>query len=165
VALERVAVIGPVAAGKTTLSRGLSAALGLPWVDLDDVYFGDRSSPPPPWSDAAWAAHHLALVARPRWLISGDYRAVADDRFRRVDAVVWLDPPRWWCARRALRRGGAAPRRDVLRWIRRYRRHGRVETERTLAAHPTLPVLRYRAARNVTVDEVVADLANASFVR
>jgi hypothetical protein len=163
VALDRVAVIGPVAAGKTTLSRGLSTALGLPWIDLDDEYFGDRATPPP--SDAAWAANHRSLVERSRWLISGDYRAVAADRFARADAVVWLDPPRWWCARRAWHRRGPAPILPVLRWIHRYRRHGRVETERNLAAHPDLPVLRYRAARNVSVDEVVADLTNPSFVR
>jgi adenylate kinase family enzyme len=153
--VQRVAVIGPVAAGKTTLGRALAEHLDVPWIDLDHVYFGGPSIP----SDEAWVEQHRALAAGDRWVISGDYRAVARDRFARTDVVVWLDPPRWWCAARAIRRhrrGAGAPLRDALGWIRRYARHGRLETERTLASFPDVRVHRFREPRNVTVDEVTA---------
>jgi len=149
--VERVAVIGPVAAGKTTLGRALAAVLDLPWIDLDDVYYADGAT----WTDETWAAHHRELVARDRWLVSGDYRAVAADRFARADLVVWLDPPTWWCAVRAVRRSRRG-RLDCLRWLRRYPRHGRLETERALAVWPDLDVRRFTAARNVTVADVVS---------
>lgn len=145
-------MIGPVAAGKTTLGRALARELDLPFVDLDAEYVPD------PPSDADWVVQHDALVARDRWLIAGDYRAVAPARFARAELVVWLDPPRWWCATRAIRRHrrGGAPLLVLLRWIRRYRSHGRLETERNLAAVPLVPVLRYRAARNVSAPDIVA---------
>ena len=39
---ERIAVIGNGGGGKTTLSRALGAALGLPHVEVDEIQFGPR---------------------------------------------------------------------------------------------------------------------------
>ena len=141
--VKRVAVIGPVGAGKTTVGRSLSDRLGLPFVDLDDLYW--RRDPVP--TDAEWIEIHDAAVRQEAWVIAGDYRAVARARFAMADAVVWLDLPRRVCIAQATRRhlrGYPSGLRDCLRWIWHYRGHGRLETERTLAEFSDLPVHRIR---------------------
>ncbi len=48
---QRIVIIGPVASGKTTLARSISSTLGLPLVDLDDLYWCRTQLP----SEAEWA--------------------------------------------------------------------------------------------------------------
>lgn len=142
--MKRVAVIGPVGAGKTTFGRSLSKQLGVPFVDLDDLYW--RRDPIP--TDAEWIEIHDAAVVEDAWVIAGDYRAVARTRFAMADAVVWLDYPRRTCIVQATRRhlrGYPSRLRDCLRWIWAYPGHGRRETERTLAEFTELPVHRLRS--------------------
>src|SRR5258707_794158 len=73
--MRRIAVIGPVASGKSTLARHLGPRLGLPVTDLDDVYLG----PGGPFPDGEWAAVHRRLLEPERWIIAGDHRAVASE--------------------------------------------------------------------------------------
>lgn len=142
--MRRIAVVGPVASGKTTLARLLGARLGLPVVELDDVYWrGGRT-----FSDAEWRAAHRHLLAPERWIIAGDHREVAGDRFAAADTIVWLDLPRWVCWWRALRRRSPASRLDCLRWIWRYPAHGRLQTAASLREHAGgAAVLRLRSRR------------------
>src|SRR5258708_1677925 len=91
--MERVAVVGPVGAGKTTFARQLAASTGLPWIPLDNVYWQAVAAP----SEVAWRWIHRDLILSARWIIDGDYRATADERFARADTIIWLDLPRWRC--------------------------------------------------------------------
>lgn len=131
-AVERIAVVGPIASGKTTVAARLGASLGLPVVELDDHYW--RHTPRP--TDEEWATRHFALIRGDRWVISGDYRSVASVRFQAADMVVWLDLPRSTCLFRATVRkmkGNPAPIGDSWRWIWRYPAHGRLDTASALA--------------------------------
>ncbi len=129
--MRRIAVIGPVASGKSTLARHLGPRLGLPVTDLDDVYLG----PGGPFPDGEWAAVHRRLLEPERWIIAGDPRAVASERFAAADTVVWLDLPRHVCWRRACLRRSRAPKLACLRWIWRYPAHGRRQTIESLRDH------------------------------
>jgi hypothetical protein len=147
--VKRLAIVGPVASGKTTLARRLSPILGLPVHDLDDSYWRRDTRP----TEAEWIATHRALVEGERWVISGDYRALAPERCKAADVVIWLDLPRRTCLVRALRRkrkGNPTPLLDCWRWIWRYPAHGRRETA-TALADPTLTctILRLRNAADV----------------
>jgi adenylate kinase family enzyme len=148
--VNRIAVVGPVASGKTTLAACLSARLLLPMFDLDDYYW--RQAPQPTVEE--WATTHGELVGREQWIISGDYRAVANARFTAADAVVWLDLPRSTCLRRATIRklkGNPTPLADSWRWIWRYGNQGRHETATSLAnPHLTCAVYRLRSSRDVS---------------
>jgi adenylate kinase family enzyme len=134
--------VGPVASGKTTLATRLGSTLNLQVLDLDDYYWSQSPLP----TDEEWVARHSELISGDRWIISGDYRAVAEDRFRAADAVVWLDLSRATCLFRATARrlkGNPSPVVDSWRWIWRYPSHGRAETATALDS-PLLACRIYR---------------------
>jgi adenylate kinase family enzyme len=66
--MQRVAVIGAVGSGKSTVAMALASQLGLPLVDLDRIYWESGSRP----SEASWSATHGELIAGERWVLDGD---------------------------------------------------------------------------------------------
>jgi uridine kinase len=148
--MERIAIVGPVASGKTSLARRLGSTLGLPLVDLDDYYWRLRPVP----TENEWTEIHRRLIGGDRWIIAGDYRAVAAARFKAADVVIWLDLPRHTCLSRVTRRkirGNPSPLFECWRWIWRYPEHGRRETATALADPAlTCAVHRLRSSSEVT---------------
>ena len=100
---HRVLILGRTGSGKTTLGRALAAALGVPHVELDALYFGrDLSTVPLP----VLRERTTAAVAGDRWVTDGNKSAVRDLVWPRADTVIWLDYPLavslWRLARRAV---------------------------------------------------------------
>lgn len=100
---RRIVVLGRTGSGKTTLARELAAALRIPHVELDALYFGPKFSCVP--------LHVLrrrtqAAIAGDRWVTDGNKSAVRDLVWPRADTVIWLDYPLpvslWRLGRRAL---------------------------------------------------------------
>lgn len=89
-ACERILVVGRTGSGKTTLARELAAALHVPHVELDSLYFGPEFStvPLPLLRERTSAA-----IAGDRWVTDGNKRAVRDLVWPRADTIVWLDYP------------------------------------------------------------------------
>lgn len=99
--MERVLVIGPCGAGKSTLAVELGRRLGLPVHHLDRLHWA------PGWVEGD--KHDLieqvaAITAGPRWLIDGNYGSTMAERLARADTVVYLDFPIRLCFWRALKR-------------------------------------------------------------
>jgi adenylate kinase family enzyme len=86
--MQRVAVVGPVASGKTTLAHALAQRAGLPHTELDVLRFALGWSQVP---DGEFRGRVAELVRRERWVIDGNYASVRDLLWRRADTVVWLD--------------------------------------------------------------------------
>ena len=110
---ERILILGRTGSGKTTLARELAAALGVPHVELDSLYFGpDFSRAPLP----VLRERTSAAIAGDRWVTDGNKRAVRDLVWPRADTIVWLDYPRL-CEPVAARqtRAHAAPPRSTRR--------------------------------------------------
>lgn len=102
--MERVLIIGCSGAGKSVLSRRLSAALGLPVIHLDQHYWRPGWVAP---DKATWVAQIEAMVAQPRWVMDGNYGGTLPLRLASADLVVFLDFPTWRCVLRVLRRTAA----------------------------------------------------------
>ena len=104
---ERILVIGSPGAGKTTLARALSEKLDLPLVHLDMLHWREG------WTEAPREEFDALLgeaLARPRWIIDGNYSRTLPLRLSRCDTVVCLDYPRllclWGAVKRVLKNAG-----------------------------------------------------------
>jgi adenylate kinase family enzyme len=99
--VERIAILGCGGSGKTHLARELARQLDLPLTHLDAIYY-----------DADWnelpreefTAAQQELVARPRWVIEGNYASTLPVRLTAADTVIVLDLPARTCLRGVLSR-------------------------------------------------------------
>jgi adenylate kinase family enzyme len=97
--MRRVSVITTASGnGGTTFSRKLASRLGVPFHELDALFWK------PDWiesSDDEFRALVEPLVATDAWVIDGSYHSKLGDLvFRQADVVVWLDQPmRVWLPR------------------------------------------------------------------
>ena len=94
-------MLGPCGAGKSTLAVALGAKLGLPVIHLDREYWR------PGWTEpdkGEWSARVEALIARPRWIMDGNYGSTLARRLERAEVVVNLDYARGVFFPRVVRR-------------------------------------------------------------
>ena len=97
--MQRVLVVGCSGAGKSTFSRCLAEATGLPRIELDNAYW--RAGWTMPAKDE-WLAKVAELCAEPAWILDGNYTSSLPIRLPHADTVIWLDYPRLVCIRRVL---------------------------------------------------------------
>ncbi|MEU8543046.1 hypothetical protein AB0C52_24185 [Streptomyces sp. NPDC048717] len=99
---RRIALVGPVASGKSTLAGAIAAHTGLPHLDLDDLFWGPEWTPV---GTPAFHAHVCDALARETWISDGNYGGEAAELLlARADLVIWLDLPLRICLPRLLRR-------------------------------------------------------------
>jgi adenylate kinase family enzyme len=171
---RRINVVGTSAAGKTSLASSLAQILHVPHVELDALHWQ------PNWTEAptdVLRERVRSAIDGDGWVVDGNYAAVRDLVWARVEAIVWLDLPLTTIlgryARRTVRRvagreelwAGNRERlsthlcsRDSLLWwiLTTYRRRRR-EYPPLLAARPDLHVVRLRSAH--AADQWLAQLA------
>ncbi|WP_284125389.1 P-loop NTPase family protein [Parerythrobacter aestuarii] len=143
--MERVLVIGPCGAGKSTASRRIAAVLALPLHHLDRLHWKAG------WVEGSKEELHELLapiLAEDRWIIDGNYGSTMQQRIVRSDAVIYLDYPVSLCLWRAAKRvwrfrgrtrpdmtEGCPERFDFafFLYIANWNRHARPRTEALLA--------------------------------
>jgi energy-coupling factor transporter ATP-binding protein EcfA2 len=100
---QRILILGRTGSGKSTLARELSAAMGVPHVELDALYFGPNFSTAPL---SLLRDRTSAAIAGDRWVTDGNKSAVRDLCWPRADSIIWLDYPLvvsiWRLGKRAL---------------------------------------------------------------
>ena len=138
--MERVLVIGAGGAGKTTLASVVAKRLDLPLIHLDAHYWRPGWTPTPV---EEWERVVEALIARPRWVMDGNYGGTLEMRLDACDSVIFLDLPRHVSLWRILKRWARYWRRtrpdvapgcperltwEFLRWVWTYpeRRRGKI---------------------------------------
>lgn len=99
--MQRVLVVGPGGAGKSTFAVRLGQRTGLPVVHLDRVYWRAGWVEP---ERTAWDAEIARLVSGERWILDGNFGGTLERRIDACDTVVFLDFPRLLCLWRVLRR-------------------------------------------------------------
>ena len=88
--MQKVLVIGCPGAGKSTFARALRDATGLPLCYLDMLWHKpDRTNVTPEAFDRALAE----WLARPAWIIDGNYSRTLPTRLAACDTVFFLDYP------------------------------------------------------------------------
>jgi adenylate kinase family enzyme len=158
--VERVAVVGPGGAGKSTFAVALGRRTGLPVVHLDRLFWR------PGWEATPhdeWLAAQGAVVAADRWIVDGNYSGTIDLRLARADTVVILDPGRVRSLAGALGRtmrnrgrelqaDGCPEHLDVefLRWIWDYPTRSRPRIDEAVARHGHLSVVELRSRQEAS---------------
>ena len=160
--------MGGSCTGKTTVSRRLAAAVGVPHVELDALHHDPGWQEAP--ADVFQARVRSALdAAADGWVVDGNYRSKLGSLvLERADTAVFLDPPFLRTLGRALRRtvrrtitreelwnGNTERIRHLLRrdwipfWVIRTHRHYAREIPARVAAQPHLALVRVRSDAEV----------------
>lgn len=91
--MSRIAIIGNAAGGKSTLARNISAARGLPLIEVDKLLWQDGWKLAPP---EVYDARHSAAIAGGRWVIEGlGSQGSIPARISRATEIVLIDLPLW----------------------------------------------------------------------
>jgi adenylate kinase family enzyme len=88
--MERIAIVGTSASGKTTLAKALSRALQVPHIELDAINWL------PDWKERGhedFREKVAGAIRGERWIVDGNYSRVQDLVLARSTAVVWLNLP------------------------------------------------------------------------
>jgi adenylate kinase family enzyme len=130
--VRRVIIVGPGAAGKSTLAVRLAEITGLPVIELDSLFWRPGLVATP---RDQWAAIQRELAGHESWIMDGDLGPydVLDVRLRAADTIVFLDFSLARCAWRAIRR--SRERADFWRWLFTYRRRSRPLLLQAIATH------------------------------
>ncbi|HEY2358542.1 MAG TPA: AAA family ATPase [Phenylobacterium sp.] len=98
----RLVVVGTSGSGKTTMAKALSAALGIPRIELDAINWQ------PGWRDIAiqepeeFFRRVAEAAADEAWVIDGNYTKSREAHWPRATAFVWMDTERWEVMRRVI---------------------------------------------------------------
>ncbi len=103
-----VGVYGPTGSGKTTVAGRIAQHIGVPYIELDAVFWM------PDWVEKPLEEFRAevsnVLKSYPDgWVLDGNYSQVRDLTLPLADTVVWLRLPfwlaSWWLWRRTITRG------------------------------------------------------------
>ena len=160
--MERIVIIGCGGAGKSTLARALGEKTGIPVVHMDKLFWK------PGWVSIAqdeFDALVRAELAKPRWIMDGNFNRTLPERLVYCDTVIYLDFSRMTCllgvAKRVLTTygkvrpdmGEGCPERfdlEFLQWVWNFNKNKRENNYRLLneAEHAKIIVLKNRRAVN-----------------
>ena len=142
--MKRIVIIGCGGAGKSTLARQLGEKLQLPVVHLDKLFWK------PGWVESSEEEIDEKIrteMAKPQWIMDGNYNRTMAERIGHCDTVIYLDFSRWVClwgvAKRILTTcgtvrpdmGEGCPERfdwEFLKWVWNYNRDKREGNYRLL---------------------------------
>ena len=100
---RRICVVGTSGSGKSTFARELAHRIGIPYIELDALYWRPHWTGAP---DEEFAASASDAVSAESWVLDGNYPVVTSIKLARADTLIWLDPnlPRTLtrCIRRSL---------------------------------------------------------------
>ncbi|WP_246703964.1 AAA family ATPase [Rhizobium sp. P38BS-XIX] len=100
---ERIVVLGPSNAGKSTLAVALSQKLGFPAIHLDQLHHlphTDWKQRPEP----EFAALHDAAILGEQWIMEGNYTRLMPQRFARATGAILINSHHWLRFARYLKR-------------------------------------------------------------
>ena len=156
--MERILIIGCGGAGKSTLARQLGEKTGLPVVHLDQLFWH------PGWvasSKAEIDEKIFAEMAKPQWIMDGNYNRTLPERVKYCDTIIYLDFSRMACLMGVMKRvittygtvrpdmGEGCPERldlDFLKWVWNFNAKKRESNYKLLneSAHVQTIVLKNR---------------------
>jgi adenylate kinase family enzyme len=99
--MQRIIILGPCGAGKSTFARQLTEVLGIPLVHLDKLYWK------PGWVESEnedFLNRLKQILEQPTWIVDGNYTGKMSSRFEAADTIIYMDYPKWIYFPRILKR-------------------------------------------------------------
>ncbi|MBL8118708.1 MAG: adenylate kinase [Anaerolineae bacterium] len=90
--MPRIIIVGTSGAGKSVLGKQAAERLGVPFIDLDALFWL------PNWmqvADEVFRERVQNALQPPHWVAAGNYSRARDLIWQRATQVVWLDYPLW----------------------------------------------------------------------
>lgn len=100
---ERIVVLGPSNAGKSTLAVALSQKLGFPTIHLDRLHHLPNTD----WQqrpEVEFAALHDSAILGETWIMEGNYSRLMPQRFARATGAIVVNSSHWLRFLRYLKR-------------------------------------------------------------
>ena len=148
---NRVAIIGPTGAGKSTFARRLHVLTSLPLYHLDLIWWKpDQTHIPREEFDQKLSA----MTQEENWIIEGDYSRTYESRVRACDTVIFLDYDEQTCIKGLMQRVGQ--KRPDIHWIeeklepelvdyvRSFREQRRPKLLASLEKHPEKQIIIFK---------------------
>ena len=117
---RRIVVVGATGSGKSTLAETLAQRLGLPFVELDELFWLPNWVEP---DEESFSAKVAAATSGESWVVAGNYRRTSVDViWPRVDTMVVLEVSLATQLRRLITRSWHRWRSNELLWGTNYER-------------------------------------------
>ncbi len=84
----KINVVGTSGSGKSTVARQVAEKLSIPYIELDQLFWGPGWTETP---DEEFFAKLRAALAQNSWVLDGNYSRTTPIKWKEVDMVVWLD--------------------------------------------------------------------------
>jgi adenylate kinase family enzyme len=147
-------VIGCPGSGKSTFSKGLHSAIGIPLYHLDMMYWKeDRTKVP----RELFLKRLNEVLDQDRWIIDGNYESTMEMRIEKCDTIFFLDYPMEVCVEGIMSRRGKE-RSDMpwiektdeidevfLEWVRNYNVESRPKVLELLEKYEDKEIIVFRS--------------------
>jgi adenylate kinase family enzyme len=85
---KRINIVGSSGSGKSTFGKKLSSALNIPYIEIDQIFWG------PNWYRPEKEEFHAKLenhISGDTWILDGNYSKTVSIKWKNVQTVIWLD--------------------------------------------------------------------------
>jgi adenylate kinase family enzyme len=86
--MMRINVVGSSASGKSTFARSLANALGIPYIEMDQIFWEPNWTQP---TDEIFFNRLVDALNANSWVLDGNYNRTREIKWRTVQTVIWLD--------------------------------------------------------------------------
>src|SRR3989344_5222480 len=93
--INRIAIIGISASGKSIFARKLADKTGLPLIHMDQLFWRGHLVAV---AETEYLQKHQEIIQQEKWIIEGYIEESMADRLKRADQIIYLDYPGWLCA-------------------------------------------------------------------
>ncbi|QTF08884.1 AAA family ATPase [Brenneria izadpanahii] len=84
----KINVVGTSGSGKSTIARALAHRLGIPYIEMDALFWRENWQETP---DSEFFPRLETALAQKDWVLDGNYNRTRSIKWRDIDVVVWVD--------------------------------------------------------------------------